>query len=93
MGIYGHMNIILTQDAQAAREVALAMGSSAVPYWWIEQTDITPETYPVIAETIEEIQHLLGEGGLNEFTSCMGYDFSEPYTGQEGVFSLQGFVF
>ena len=93
VGIYGHLNLILTQDAQQAREIARSMGSTQEPYWWIEETPITFETYPIIVQTIQEIYRLLGKGGLSEFVSVSGYDFSEPYTGQTGTFSLQGFAY
>ena len=93
VGIYGHMNLILTQDAQEARQVALSMGSDAIPYWWIEETPVTLETYPIIVQTIQELEQLLGPGGLGEFVSFSEYDFAEPYTGQAGTFFLQGFVF
>lgn len=93
VAIYGHMNLIFTQDEHEAREVALLMGSSDEPYWWIERTSLTPQTYPLVVQTIQEIYRLLGRNGLTEFTSYSGYDFSVPYTGQEGVFCLHGFVF
>ena len=93
VAVYGHMNMIFTQDTQAAQEIARSMGNTQEPYWWIEQTPVTAQTYPVIVQTIQEIYRLLGQGGLDEFVSFRAYDFSEKYTGQAGVFSLKGFVF
>ena len=93
VAIYGHMNLIFTQDAQEAGEIARSMGSTNEPYWWTERTVLTPQTYPLIVQTIQEIKRLLGNGGLSEFVSVCGYDFSEPYKGQDGVFCLHGFVF
>ena len=93
MAIYSHINLIFTQDAQEAREIAHNMGSLNEPYWWIEKTPITPQTFLLILQTLQEIKCLLGNNGLSEFVSFSGYDFSEPYMGQAGMFYLHGFAF
>ena len=91
--IYGHMNMVFTQDINQSYEVGKQLGyENVTPYWYPWTVKVNAGNWETIKDTIYHMAHVLGDPGFREFVSLQGIGLDEEFCGQDAVFIVQGFV-
>lgn len=72
VGILSNMNMVFTESASEAKEVAERMGSTQTPYWWIKRVKLTDKNVDAWQANLHELENLIGHNKVQAFFSLYG---------------------